>query len=224
MGFGQFLRLWFRQAFKRSISLGDLWGSLAGNIISIFLQFRPEFQPMLKDLLWQIPIFSMAGAMAFRLMIAPYELWKEATAGNAQKSEFDVAYETERARIKAQDDAKKEARISYLNTPRVEEKQVGEGNTILAFIDPPKDVQRRLIADGRDWAHRFTVDELEVGFREYLESQRRFADLRRHLGADFLGQLNATRTSHSNADGAKYPYLVEKFLNDLDRLEKEWAL
>ena len=37
------------------------------------------------DLAWQIPVFGLAGAMAWRIIVAPYELWKE------QKSRADRA-------------------------------------------------------------------------------------------------------------------------------------
>jgi hypothetical protein len=122
MGFGMFVNLWLRRAFTRSISLGDLAGSLIGNGINVFLQFNPDYAPVMKDLIWQIPVYAMAGAMAYRLLIAPYELWKEAgdrvsllTADSSPESEAARAYEIEKARQRAIDDANRERQNTQLN-------------------------------------------------------------------------------------------------------------
>jgi hypothetical protein len=87
-----------------------------------------------------------------------------------------------------------------------------------------KQVRRSLIRQCRDLAHKFTRETPEMTFREFLESERSYADIRGHLSPDYLAKLNAVRTSYSNADGAKYPALVSWFLDDLDRLEKDWKL
>ena len=84
--------------------------------------------------------------------------------------------------------------------------------------------RRDLIADCRDLAFRFTRETPGESFREFLEGERAYADIRSHLSAEFLAKLNAIRTTYSNADGARYPTLVGWFLDDLDRLEKEWEL
>lgn len=88
-----------------------------------------------------------------------------------------------------------------------------------------EDARRRsLITAGRDIAHRFVGEGQDQGFRAYLEHERAYADIRPHLSQGYLDKLNAPRTSYSNADGAKYPPLVSWFLDELDRLEKEWGL
>ena len=84
--------------------------------------------------------------------------------------------------------------------------------------------KRELIEKGRDLAHGFTDDHAGQGFRSYLEGHRSYADIRPHLSSDYLKKLNAHRTLYAKADGAKYPALVSWFLDDLDRLEKEWGL
>lgn len=83
-----------------------------------------------------------------------------------------------------------------------------------------------LIAAGRDWAHEFTesANGDSFGFRSFLEGKRLFADLRPHLTPEYIGKLNAQRTSYATADGAKYPTLVSWFLDELDRLAGEWGL
>ena len=84
--------------------------------------------------------------------------------------------------------------------------------------------RRDLIADCRDLAFRFTRETPEESFRKFLEGERAYADIRSHLTDEYVGKLNAVRTTYSNADGARYPTLVGWFLDDLDRLEKEWEL
>ena len=84
--------------------------------------------------------------------------------------------------------------------------------------------RRDLIADCRDLAFRFTRETPEESFRKFLEGERAYADIRSHLSDEYVGKLNAGRTTYSNADGARYPTLVGWFLDDLDRLEKECEL
>lgn len=61
-------------------------------------------------------------------------------------------------------------------------------------------------------------------FREYLERTQTYAALRGHLSSDFLRKLNAPRAVYAKAEGARYEPLVEWFLDELDRLEREWRL
>jgi hypothetical protein len=67
-------------------------------------------------------------------------------------------------------------------------------------------------------------DGQDVEFRAHLESQRPYADIRSHLSAAFLTDLNAQRTTWSRPDGARYGHLVAMFLDELDRLERDWQL
>jgi hypothetical protein len=78
MGLLRFYLLWIARAFKRSISIGDFWASVAGNSLTVFIHLFPAWNAELGDLLWQVPVYGVAAAIIFRLLVAPYELWKEA--------------------------------------------------------------------------------------------------------------------------------------------------
>ena len=84
--------------------------------------------------------------------------------------------------------------------------------------------RRALLDECRDLAHKYTRNDGDLAFRAFLEGERAYADIRGHLSAEYLAKLNAPRTLYVCADGARYPTLVSWFLNDLDRLEKEWGL
>ena len=58
----------------------------------------------------------------------------------------------------------------------------------------------------------------------YLERTNTYSVLRCHIIHDFINKINASRTLSVNQSGALYEPLVEGFLNDLDRLEREWQL
>lgn len=78
MGFARFIRLWIWGAIRRSVGLGDFIAGIVGNIITIFLHFYPNYETAMNDLIWQIPLYGLAAAMLYRLLITPYELWKDA--------------------------------------------------------------------------------------------------------------------------------------------------
>ncbi len=80
-----FWRQWIGRAFSRSLGLGDLAGSLVGNAATVWVHYDPRWQSALADLRWQVPIFALGGALALRLLVAPYELWKQ------QKDRADAA-------------------------------------------------------------------------------------------------------------------------------------
>lgn len=84
--------------------------------------------------------------------------------------------------------------------------------------------RRDVIADLRDIGLRYAHNDSEIPFREHLESQRPYVDIRRHLNEKYLSRLNAGRTSYAQADGALYPVLVQELFDELDRLEGKWNL
>ena len=84
--------------------------------------------------------------------------------------------------------------------------------------------RRKLISDGRDLAHEYTNGNQDETFREFLEAQRAYADIRPYLSAEYLAKLERQRMAYADARGAKYPTLVQWFLDDLALLEKEWRL
>jgi hypothetical protein len=87
-----------------------------------------------------------------------------------------------------------------------------------------KERRRALIKTGRDLAFGYCHGDQEETFREYLEGQRGYADIRPHLSEKYRRKLEAQRVAYADPQGAKYPTLVQWFLDDLDRLEKEWGL
>lgn len=84
--------------------------------------------------------------------------------------------------------------------------------------------QRDLITQGRNIAFGYTHEKPEGGFRAYLEGQRAYSDIRPHLSQGYLAKLNAQRMLYAKADGARLETLVQWFLDEIDRLEREWNL
>jgi hypothetical protein len=72
-----FVRMWIRGVFPYAIGKGDFVGSVAGNALTVAAQVSPSWQTTVNHLASQIPIYGLAGAVTARLVIAPYELWKE---------------------------------------------------------------------------------------------------------------------------------------------------
>jgi len=97
-----------------------------------------------------------------------------------------------------------------------------ERQFIPAKPNPKKERQRDLITQGRNIAFGYTHENPEGGFRAYLEGQRAYADIRPHLSEEYRAKLHAQRTLYAQADGAKYETLVQWFLDEIDRLEREW--
>lgn len=64
----------------------------------------------------------------------------------------------------------------------------------------------------------------DYAFRGHLERVRAYADIRRHLSADFKAELHQQRMAWVMPQGARYGHLVERLMNELDRLEAEWNL
>jgi hypothetical protein len=93
-----------------------------------------------------------------------------------------------------------------------------------AAAEAEKERRRALIKTGRDLAFGYCDGDQEETFREYLEGQRGYSDIRPHLSQDYRRKLEAVRMTYADADGARYPSLVQWFLDDLDRLEEEWGL
>lgn len=86
MGVGlSYLRQVAVRPLSRSVGQGDLAGSLIGNLVTVWIHLDPRWETAVSDVLWQIPVFALAGAMALRLLYAPYEVWLD------QKRRADLA-------------------------------------------------------------------------------------------------------------------------------------
>lgn len=78
---------WLRRAFGQSINKGDYFSSVAGSVVTVITHYlSPDAAHSLSALAWQVPLWGLAAAMALRLVLAPYELWKE-QKGRAENAE-----------------------------------------------------------------------------------------------------------------------------------------
>ena len=84
--------------------------------------------------------------------------------------------------------------------------------------------KRNLLEAARGLATRYASSPPESTFRQYLETTRTYASLRGYLSPEYLTKLNAPRTFYGTDGEGRYEPLVEWFLDDLDRLEREWGL
>jgi hypothetical protein len=84
--------------------------------------------------------------------------------------------------------------------------------------------QRQLIDRARSFAANYTKGGVDGTFRGYLEGTPTYAALRGHLSKQFFNELNQPRRVTLPAEGARYDPIVEAFLNELDRLEREWGI
>lgn len=62
------------------------------------------------------------------------------------------------------------------------------------------------------------------GFRGRLERELAYAEIRQHLAPKFITDLHRQRHGWARPNGAHYGFLVQSFLDELDRLEREWKL
>lgn len=72
-----FLREWMWRSTRLSITRGDLAASVAGNALTVAVQFVPTWRTTLNDLAWQIPVYGLVGVFLWRLALAPYDMWKD---------------------------------------------------------------------------------------------------------------------------------------------------
>jgi hypothetical protein len=95
-------------------------------------------------------------------------------------------------------------------------------------IETPSDVARRrskLIRDAREFVITATAkDGVETDFKGKLETFLPFFELRPHLSESYLSKLNAQRTFYVPTDDTRLPPLASWFLDEVDRVEKEWGL
>jgi hypothetical protein len=96
-------------------------------------------------------------------------------------------------------------------------------------IEPDRQRQdnerRALIANAREFVVKACEKKgAETDFRKKLEAYVPYYELRPHLSDDFRAKWNATRVIHVFADDPNLPDIAVFFLNELDRLEKEWGL
>jgi hypothetical protein len=93
-----------------------------------------------------------------------------------------------------------------------------------AAVDNPNH-QRELIRAGRQFVITACAKNgIETDFKRKLEAYPQFFKIRPHLSQEYRDKLDAPRTVYVPRDGTHYPALANWFLDELDRLEKEWGL
>ncbi|WP_157083163.1 hypothetical protein [Novosphingobium lentum] len=90
--------LWLKRSFHRSFGIGDAIAGGIGSAANIGLHFHPSWQSKMTEMAWQIPLFGLAAALLWRLLIAPYELWKE-QKDRADKAECGLVLEAKKASL-----------------------------------------------------------------------------------------------------------------------------
>lgn len=76
-----YVQMWLRQSFALTWGWGDTLSGLIGSAIPIAAHFFPEWGEQVSDSLWMVPVWGLAAAALFRLvLIAPYELWRRERA------------------------------------------------------------------------------------------------------------------------------------------------
>lgn len=73
---GNYVKLWMGKSLARAWGWGDALSGLAGSAIPIAAHFFPAWGEKVSDSLWMVPIWGLAAAALFRLLITPYELWR----------------------------------------------------------------------------------------------------------------------------------------------------
>jgi hypothetical protein len=88
-----------------------------------------------------------------------------------------------------------------------------------------KQRREKLIRDARNFVVKATAKHgADTDFKRELEKFAPFFELRPHLSAHYLEKLDAPRTTYVPREGTRLPALGSWFLDELDRLEKEWRL
>lgn len=101
--------------------------------------------------------------------------------------------------------------------------QQGDVPAFLAF--EARNRRRALIDQARDAAHAFPGEKVTSDFYNYIEKQRPYLDIRKHLSDDFREKLmRSGRTGYVMPEGSHYCGMQSHFLDELDRLESEWGL
>jgi hypothetical protein len=100
-----------------------------------------------------------------------------------------------------------------------------------AFAPPPREEEaeserrsrrRKMLNDSREMAARHEL-QTRWDWRQTARYTSAFFDIRPHLSADYMKRLADTRRDEVPEPGMPEP-LVAAFLDELDRLEREWKL
>jgi hypothetical protein len=81
--------------------------------------------------------------------------------------------------------------------------------------------RRKIINEARSMDSKFELQE-RWSWRDMVRYSPEFAPVRPHLSTDYLNKLNDVRTAY--AGRGLFDPLAGMFLDELDRLEREWEL
>jgi len=86
--------------------------------------------------------------------------------------------------------------------------------------------KERLLRDLRGFVASCKWDsDAPINFRNLLEANSNYLQIRRYMSDDFLQLVRSSgRTIISVSPGSRLPGLAHKFLDELDRLSKEWGI
>jgi len=100
-----------------------------------------------------------------------------------------------------------------------------------AFAPPPKEEdaekerrsrRRKILNEARQMAASHEL-QTRWDWRQTTRYSHAFADIRPHLSDEYMKRLAAVRTFQATEEGMPEP-LVSGFLDELDRLERDWKL
>lgn len=73
----EYTKLWLKQSFSRSLTIGDTISGVVGFIVGIIGYYSPQWKNEVSENQWLIAIYALAATAFGRFFIfAPYELWK----------------------------------------------------------------------------------------------------------------------------------------------------
>ena len=78
MGARSFYSSWAKRTFFQSLGWGDGIASVAGSIATVITHYLDQKTATSVTVwAWEIPVWGMAAAMALRIVVAPFEMWRE---------------------------------------------------------------------------------------------------------------------------------------------------
>jgi len=69
---------WIQIAFSRPLGIADYIAGAIGIVSAYIIPRYPQWEPAMSELAWQIPLGIFSALAAFRLLLSPYWMYKEA--------------------------------------------------------------------------------------------------------------------------------------------------
>ena len=77
MGKSQYYKHWLGVSFRHSIDISDGVAFLIGIVVPIIRQVIPDWDSIMSELAWQLPLGVFSTVILFRLILAPYWIHKD---------------------------------------------------------------------------------------------------------------------------------------------------